>query len=323
MKKLFAALPFAFISFNDISTLNPNTVTVSGLSSGAMMASQMLINSSSKIQGAGVIAGAPFGCSDGNLVQAFQCIGSPQNINIDRLVKNAQDLEKQKLVDPLSNLKNRFVFLLNAKKDTVVKVGAGAKSAAFYQNFMAADHIKTEFNLNAGHSLPALNRGNPCETETAPWVNNCNYDTVKIMLEFLLHKPLAASTRNPDNLYQIDLTNLVESDSDMNTTGLIYVPANCRSTRLKKRSAACDLHIVFHGCRQTLDEAGLDFIKVADYNDWAEKNNLVIFYPNIIKSMGNPKGCWDWWGYTNSNYTNNQGPQSISILSMIKALTTK
>ncbi|MGZ3692002.1 MAG: extracellular catalytic domain type 2 short-chain-length polyhydroxyalkanoate depolymerase, partial [Pseudobdellovibrio sp.] len=318
-------LPFAFISFKDITTLNPNTVTVSGLSSGAMMASQMLVNSSSKIQGAGAIAGAPFYCAEGSLIQAFQCIGNPETLTVDRLVKVTRDLEKDNSVDPLSNLQNRYVFLLNGKKDQTVKPGNGPKSLTYFKNFIPLANIKTEFSLNAGHSMPTVNRGNACDTEEAPWVNSCNYDTVQNMLEFLLHRSLVPSAVNSAHLYQIDLGKHVEAGSDINTTGLVYVPDNCKKSPDKEDSqtAPCDLHIVFHGCRQTLDEAGLDFIKLAGYNDWAENNNIVVFYPNILKTMENPKGCWDWWGYSSPNYNNNQAPQSITVLNLIKELTTK
>lgn len=331
MKSFFAALPFALISFNDLAPLNSNTVTVSGLSSGAMMSSQMLISSSSTVRGAGLIAGGPFGCAEGLLGQAFQCIDHPETIDVDRLADLTKGLAKQKKIDPLLNLKDRTVFILNGTKDQVVYPESGPRTVAYLKNFMPEQNIKTEFSLPAGHSIPTVNRGNVCDTEEAPWVNNCGYDAVQNTLEFLLHRSLVTGgQQNLSHLYQIDLSRLIELDSQINTTGLIYVPANCRKpvsetqiTGAQKTSAdrTCDLHVVFHGCRQTLDEAGLDFIQMAGYNDWAEKNSIVVFYPNIVKSLMNPKGCWDWWGYTDSNYLTKQGSQIRSINKMIKTLT--
>lgn len=329
MKSFFAALPFALISFNDLAPLNSNTVTVSGLSSGAMMSSQMLISSSSIIHGAGLIAGGPYSCAEGMLGQAFQCINHPETINVDRLVDLTKNLAVQKKIDSLVNLKDRYVFILNGTKDQIVYPEAGPRTVTYLQNFMPLKNMKTEFNLAAGHSMPTPNRGNGCGTEESPWVNNCGYDGVKNTLEFLLHRSLVAGQQDAKHLYQIDLTKQVESNSQINTTGLIYVPDNCRkpvsamqeSSLKPKQTANCDLHVVFHGCRQTLDEAGLDFIRLAGYNDWAEKNNIVVFYPNILKSMMNPKGCWDWWGYADADYNNKQGSQIRSLTKMIKTLT--
>ena len=294
------------------------------------MSSQMLISSSTLVHGAGLIAGGPYSCAEGMLGQAFQCINHPETINVERLVDLTKDLAKQKKIDPLENLKNSYVFILNGTKDQIVYPEAGPRTVSYLQNFMPLTNMKTEFSLAAGHSMPTVDRGNGCASEEAPWVNNCGYDGVQNTLEFLLHRPLVAGQQDPSHLYQIDLSNQVESNSQINTTGLIYIPQSCRrsvstaqtaSSKPQQASVVCDLHVVFHGCRQTLDEAGLDFIQLAGYNNWAEKNHVVIFYPNILKSLMNPKGCWDWWGYADANYNNKMGSQIRSVTKIIKTLT--
>ena len=63
--------------------LNPQTVTVSGFSSGGFMAVQMHVAHSSFIKGAAIFAGGPFGCAANNrgvatLIQATrQCVNMP------------------------------------------------------------------------------------------------------------------------------------------------------------------------------------------------------------------------------------------------------
>lgn len=330
MKSFFAALPFALISFNDIAPLNPKTVTVSGLSSGSMMSIQMLVTSSSTIQGAGLIAGGPFGCSAGLLGQAFQCIGYPETINTSRLAEMTQNLARQGKIDDLKNLKKRSVFVLNGKQDTVVLSEAGPKTVEYLQNFMPLENITTEFTLEAGHGMPTMNRGHNCRAEAAPWVNSCDYDGAQNTLETLLRKKLVVGKQNREHLYQLDVSAHILFGSNINSTSLIYIPQSClslnqrRQTKTQDQTAVgslCDLHVVFHGCRQTLDEAGLDFINLAGYNDWAEKNNLVILYPNIIKTPMNPKGCWDWWGYSGAEFLTRYGLQIKSINQLIHALT--
>jgi hypothetical protein len=34
----------------------------------------------------------------------------------------------------------------------------------------------------------------------------------------------------------------------------------------------------------------------------------------------NPKGCWDWWGYTGSEYQTRDAPQIKAVKRMIERL---
>lgn len=53
----------------------------------------------------------------------------------------------------------------------------------------------------------------------------------------------------------------------------------------------------------------------------AESNNVIVLYPATGISAGNPKGCWDWFGYTGENYAVKSAPQMTAILKMIQRLT--
>ena len=56
--------------------LDPTGTTVSGVSSGAYMAVQLHIDNSRSIIGAGVVAGGPYFCAEGQLLTALnRCIG--------------------------------------------------------------------------------------------------------------------------------------------------------------------------------------------------------------------------------------------------------
>ena len=84
--------------------------------------------------------------------------------------------------------------------------------------------------------------------------------------------------------------------------GYIYVPAFCLNNK-------CPLHISFHGCLQSAQIVGETFVLNSGLNDWAESNNLIIIYPQIVSSAVNPQGCWDFWGYTDSNFAYKNGKQ--------------
>ena len=93
-------------------------------------------------------------------------------------------------------------------------------------------------------------------------------------------------------------------------------------TRGENAQKSCRLHIAYHGCLQDLEDINSTFVYHAGYNDWAEANDLVILYPQVLPSLVNPKGCWDWWGYTGPEYASNIGAQLSIIRGMIRYLLT-
>jgi hypothetical protein len=49
---------------------------------------------------------------------------------------------------------------------------------------------------------------------------------------------------------------------------------------------------------------------------------LVILFPQVSASVLNPKGCWDWWGYTGNDYLTKNAPQIAAIWRMVERLAT-
>jgi len=57
--------------------IDPDQVTVSGISAGGQMAHQLHIAYPDVFSGVGIIAGGPFGCAEGSLATAMtRCMGS-------------------------------------------------------------------------------------------------------------------------------------------------------------------------------------------------------------------------------------------------------
>jgi hypothetical protein len=120
----------------------------------------------------------------------------------------------------------------------------------------------------------------------------------------------------------------------MNEYGFAYVPKACSDGQ------PCRIHVVFHGCKQVYnrnpdapdfspDDAsnpfGLQYVKYAGYNEWADTNNLIILYPQAQKIQPmNPRGCYDWWGYlagTTDTYATKEGPQMKAVYTMLERIT--
>ena len=87
--------------------------------------------------------------------------------------------------------------------------------------------------------------------------------------------------------------------------GFVYVPKSCAA------GETCGLHIALHGCQQNADAVGESFARDAGYNRWADARHLVVLYPQTRASYAplNPKACWDWWGYSGTDYDTQQGVQ--------------
>ena len=104
----------------------------------------------------------------------------------------------------------------------------------------------------------------------------------------------------------------------MDETGFVYVPKTCESER-------CRVHVAFHGCRQGVADVGERFVREAGYNRWADTNRLIVLYPQAIKRYSpftfNPRGCWDWWGYTDAAYHTKAGAQVSAVKAMLERLS--
>jgi poly(3-hydroxybutyrate) depolymerase len=109
----------------------------------------------------------------------------------------------------------------------------------------------------------------------------------------------------------------------LNDTGFAYIPAACAPPR----NEVCRTHIAFHGCEQTVADIQEQFVRNTGYNRWAETNNIIVLYPQARREPPppsqngpNPKGCWDWWGYSGAAYATKAGPQMAVLRAMLDRL---
>ena len=50
---------------------------------------------------------------------------------------------------------------------------------------------------------------------------------------------------------------------------------------------------------------GLEFVIYSGYLQVADLNNIVVLFPQVGRSFGNPNnpwGCWDYYGYDSEGY---------------------
>jgi poly(3-hydroxybutyrate) depolymerase len=303
--------------------VNANEVSVSGISSGGYMAAQIHLAYSKTIRkGAGVIAGGPVYCSQGNVyIATGPCMADTGSRDLPYLISTINTWSGNGYIDPTSNLSASRVYLFSGTIDSTVKQPVMNDLKTMYANYVPAANIVYKNTIAAEHSLPTDYYGNGCSVNGSPYINNCNLDVAGDILKWLYGTLNARNAGTLGGTFvnfdqrafwgNFDPTNHGMANDGMANDGWAYVPANCAAGQ------ACKLHVVFHGCKQNAATVGSAFYRNTGYNKWADTNNMVILYPQANTTTANPNGCWDWWGYDDVNFPAKSGGQMVAIKTMI------
>jgi poly(3-hydroxybutyrate) depolymerase len=308
-------------------------VTVSGVSSGGFMAVQLHVAHSGTVKGAGVIAGGPFYCAQGSLWAALNNCTTPTGWApvppVELLRTDAQVLARGGMVDPVSNLAATRVWLFAGTHDRVVEPPVVEATRAFYALFKPPPgSIVLVADKPAGHGMITADAGVACDTTAAPYINDCGYDAAGELLAHLLGPLEPAAAKETGRILAFDQRPFAGGDAfaiGMGDSGFLYLPKACETE-------ACRIHVALHGCRMSVESIGERFVREAGYNRWADTNRIVVLYPQTTPRNGpgfrgwrwsyvfNPRGCWDWWGYTGPQYATKAGPQVRAIKAMVDRL---
>ncbi len=288
-------------------------LSVSGLSSGGYMAVQMHVAHSARVKGVAAIAAGPYYCAQGSLWSAYYNCMSPGAWTplppVKALREQALLLAKSGRVDPPSHLASSRVWLFAGTNDRTVHPEVVRGLKAFYESFQAAPRLVAD--RPAGHGMVTEDTGAACGATAPPYLNDCDYDAAGALLQHVLG-PLKPRGSADGRLAEFEQKPYGGAAIGMAETGYAYVPKACEN-------GGCRVHVAFHGCRQGAE----DLAKGAGYNRWAETNRLVVLYPQARASFWpyNPRGCWDWWGYTGPLYHTKQAPQMRAVLGMVQRLS--
>jgi poly(3-hydroxybutyrate) depolymerase len=318
------ALPQLAIDVKQTST--------SGLSAGAYMAGQLQIAHSNDIVGAALVAGGPYGCAENgteslvpaaarNVTQALEgCMSDKLRSdgipNISALAERAKALASDGKIDPLEGLKNEKVYLFSGGADQIVAPSIVQAAKDFYVRAgVAEDNIKFDTRKEAGHAFLTTDTGTACGVSARPFVSDCDYDQAGAILKWLYSDLTKPADKPAGNFIRFDQSEFADNGAaDLSKEGIVYVPPSC------SKGAKCRLHIALHGCDQNIDTVGMTFVEGSGFARWADTNGLVILFPQVSASLVNPKGCWDWWGYTGNDYLTKNAPQIAAIWKMVERL---
>ena len=294
--------------------IDADRISVSGASSGAMMATQMHIAHSGLIGSVAMISGGPYYCAQGSLTTGLGVCMKGGDISVSGLIDYARQSAQAGLIDDLMNLQGDPVWLFRGTGDVVMHADVTTAASDLYEKLTGRPATVVDA-VPAAHGFPTVATGAPCDEMVTPFLNACEYDAAGELLNTLygdLQPAGVASTT------LIEVPQPGADDALMLPNAFAYIPQSCRDGK------ACGVHIAFHGCQQSAAFVGDAFATGAGYNEWAESNRLIVLYPQVGSSKiapMNPMGCWDWWGYTDSNYATKNGAQVGVVKATLDAIS--
>ncbi|SHO58645.1 hypothetical protein VQ7734_04417 [Vibrio quintilis] len=317
-----------------------SNTSVSGLSSGAFMTTQFLVAHSAIMKGAGIIAGGPYLCAQSwptstYLENAMNTCMNPltksAGPNIPLLVKKTRQLAAEGKIDPVENLKKDHLYLFSGSSDKTVSMLVMDQTQNFYQS-LGVEDILYKNDTNAGHAIITENaKDSTCSATKPPFVNNCGISLAENILN-KIYSGLNTSELKPEakpeaKAVPFDQSEFIKSPyTSMDKTGYVYIPDKC-----KEKDTRCSIHVVFHGCEQGATVIKDKYYNQTGYNAYADAYNLIMLYPQVHPSTEkpyNPKGCWDFWGYSspddpNPDYFTKDSPQVSAVYRMVERLSSK
>lgn len=292
----------------DFSKLKPikAEISVSGISSGAYMAEQYHVANSKRVKSATLFAVGPYYCSQGNSYNALNaCMDTKDQLSIDDSIDKISELEARGVIDPSSNVKNSKVTIINGKRDLTVKESVSSSAVDFYKK-LGVKKVNYLNTFDIAHTFPTINKGNDCKADSSsPYISSCGIDGAKIV--FKTFKPLLVKSPREykeNRLFYIKQWEDYSIDNlYVSKHAVAYVPEACEKSN-------CDLHISFHGCRQTRFDIDDQYIKDTGLINYAESNKTIVLFPQTLPNLlWNPNGCWDWWGYSGTDFYSNEASQ--------------
>jgi len=314
--------------------VNPGTVTLSGFSSGGGIAQELFVAYSSLFRGIAVFQQTFYRCGSGKGdVEEFdrQCTNlgndtegrvpyDPQNA-----VNDIRSYFQQGLIEDPANLKDKRLYVYAGLQNFIFKPEMMLNILKVFEPFIDNPlTIRTRVQ-NAGYLLPTATFGDPCNKTIASreshyWIGNCKLNGPHEALSFLLGEeavalPEATTRINLDSLVKFDQTEFFQGINRthfMAPSGYLYVPKGCENSYNRE----CSLHVYFHGCGTGSDSNDGQHMIKSGFLELAEKNHIILLFPQIQKDSVNYLGCWDSFGNTGPDYATQKGVQ-VDIMQKI------
>ncbi|WP_309477091.1 PHB depolymerase family esterase [Trinickia acidisoli] len=297
--------------------IQANRVAVAGISSGGFMTTQLQLAYPETFPLAAVLAGGPYDCL--KVAGAMAGCLSPSALTdqqltsaVNRAVQNAKDHS----LGDLNLLNHGSIYVLYGTADQVVGTKIAGAVTTFYKKLqatlptqLAGLQISEDGTHRFGHTFPTYLPPLPdddCIKSVSPYLGHCGFDGAKNILEHLY--PDIKTGDQPDGAAGA-ITKLRSANSLPPSAAYagkfvyVYTPKACMNGQ------PCGLVLALHGCNQNETAIGLKFVRDVGFNRWADDYRVIVVYPQTRTVDQNYGGCWDWWGYTGTQFDTRAAPQ--------------
>ncbi|KAK4502432.1 hypothetical protein PRZ48_005857 [Zasmidium cellare] len=318
----------AAVTLDSLTThhVDPNSVSVSGFSSGGFMAAQLGVAYSELFKaGFGVFAGGPYDCGRDQDFTTCLFNGTP---SIEKPLVNMRSWSGHQ-IDCLCNLKQRKIYIQAGTADDVVGLGITTLLEDQLSHFALPSNVRFVTSDGAAHAMPTDvdGQGNsPCDESTLPYIANCGYDGAGEVLKWFYGERLKPRGQGPlsGDIFSFPQIGMLGAPG-LAETAFVYVPKKCQHGR----RAVCRLHVALHGCGMHFEQIGDKFLVNTGYNLWADTNEMIVLYPQTTVDNGtyptwsgnlsNSNACFDWIGqYGESDWK--IGDHMRAIVNMVKTI---
>lgn len=304
--------------------VDPARVAVAGISAGAYMAAQAQLAYPEVFRGSAQVAGGPYDCAQGNVLTAVTaCMKGTPAPDAAALVKIAQQRAASGQIGPLEKLAGQKVYLLHGRQDPVIAESVAHAAADFYAALKKAVPKLSSLSVtwdgghDFSHTFPTLDAGGDCAKVGTPFIGKCGFDGAQAVFHALYGAPLHKVDAPRGELRRFEQTALepAAAHAFLADSGMVYLPPACVGGK------RCGVLVALHGCQQNIDSVGEAFVKDAGFNRWADAYDVAVLYPQVRSGVAaNPKSCWDWFGYSGSNYDLRDGVQLRWLVAAVAAL---
>ncbi|MGE4532535.1 poly(3-hydroxybutyrate) depolymerase [Halomonas sp.] len=304
--------------------------SVVGVSSGGYMATQLAVAWPERFTGLGVLAAGPWSCAQGSLGLALgQCMGTSRGLpDPEALAQRLADYRERDLVGGAEALAELRVYVWHGAADEVVAPALGEALAEQFRGWLADPErqLRLRQDPDIGHGWPvdtarvdaAPAELGDCRDGGAPHLLACDRDVAGEALAWLHGELDPPSEAEPAG----ELRRFDQGDFDakgLADTGYLFVPTGCEA-------GGCAVTLALHGCNMGAELIGEAFVRHSGLNAWAAENRRIVLYPQAETRLGNPQGCWDWWGYAESTWQldpmhdTREGRQGQALMAMLTRL---
>ena len=215
--------------------------SVSGLSSGAFMASQFEVAHAENVVGAGIVAGGPFACAETatarlfpywltgvaqNAIQAAQqcmqtTLGEP---DAAKLFARAKELADDGEIDPLPALAKHNVYLYSGDEDSTVSRPVVEAAKRFYELAGVPEANLTYVRGSGGHAFITEEGGAACGLSEPPFVSDCDYDQARAILGWIYGPLKPASAKAQGAFIVFEQGEFAGDGGGLADEGVVYGP---------------------------------------------------------------------------------------------------